>query len=135
MGMRLLSAQEYSAKLRATIQATGRLGFSGEAVTALNFALGRWAEFTYDDDTDQLYICFLESETPDAFKVRQSGSSYYIATSQLFDALGINYQDETVSYDLVRQPALDDSLVGQVYLLKRRTKRKEKSEEEDSESL
>lgn len=130
MAMKILSAREYSAKLKATIQATGRLGFSAETASYLGFESGKWAVFSYDDENDNsLYIGFKDNPTPDAFEIKVSSGYYYIATSQLFDALDIDYVNDTVMFDLVRKPALDDQLVGQVYLMKKRIiKRKEKSD-------
>ena len=129
--IRLLSSKEYSAKLKATIQSTGRLGFGADTASILDFASGRWAEFSRDDATGNLYITFINAETPDSFEIRSSSGYFYIATSQLFDSLGYDYEHETYMFDLVRQPTLDDQLVGQVFLMKeRQLKRKEKNESE-----
>jgi hypothetical protein len=61
--IRLLSSKEYSAKLKATIQQTGRLGFGAETAMILDFASGRWAEFSHDDATGNLYNGIPESLT------------------------------------------------------------------------
>ena len=49
----------------------------------------------------------------------------------MFDALGFNYENGNIMFDLVRQPSLDNDLQGQVYFMKQRQyKRKEKKDED-----
>ena len=56
---------------------------------------------------------------------------YYIPTKVMFDALGFNYENGNIMFDLVRQPSLDNDLQGQVYFMKQRQyKRKEKKDED-----
>ena len=48
----------------------------------------------------------------------------------MFDTLGFDYENNTIMFDLVRQPSLDNDLQGQVYFMKQRQlKNKEKKNE------
>ena len=100
MAIKLLSAKQFATKLKATIQASGRLGFTADTATALGLESGKFARFA---------------------------QYYYVPTKVMFDTLGYNYEDGNIMFDLIRQPSLDDDLNGLVYFMKQRqTKNKDK---------
>ena len=45
MTIKILSAKNFAIKLKATIQASGRLGFTAETATALDLKSGKFAKF------------------------------------------------------------------------------------------
>ena len=107
MTIKILSAKEFATKLKATIQASGRLGFTGETAIALNLKAGKFAKFAKDDENGALYLI--------------------IITKVMFDTLGYDYENNTIMFDLVRQISLDKDLQGQVYFMKQRqTRNKDK---------
>ena len=106
MGITILSAKQFATKLKATIQASGRLGFTAETATALDFKSGKFAKFAQDDENKSLYLIIINEGSEDAFSVRESSGYFYVPTKVMFD--------------LVRQPSLDDDLQGQVYFMKQR---------------
>ena len=109
------------------VQASGRLGFTGETAIALNLKAGKFAKFAKDDENEALYLIIINEENEDAFSIRESRGYFYIPTKLMFDTLGYNYEDGNIMFDLIRQPSLDDDLLGQVYLMKQRSiKNKEK---------
>ena len=127
MTIRILSAKQFATKLKATIQASGRLGFTSETANALDFKSGKFAKFAKDDENGSLYLIISE----DAFSIRESSGYYYVPTKVMFDTLGFNYENGNIMFDLVRQPSLDDDLQGQVYFMKQRqikTREKKKNE-------
>ncbi len=127
MPFTILSAKQFAIKLKATIQASGRLGFTSETATALDFKSGKFAKFAQDDENKSLYLIIIDEGSEDAFSVRENGGYYYIATKVMFDSLGYNYENGNIMFDLVRQPSLDNDLQGQVYFMKQRPiKTKEK---------
>ena len=127
MPFTILSAKQFAIKLKATIQASGRLGFTSETATALDFKSGKFAKFAQDDENKSLYLIIIDEGSEDAFSVRENGGYYYIATKVMFDTLGYNYENGNIMFDLVRQPSLDNDLQGQVYFVKQRPiKTKEK---------
>ena len=131
MAIKILSAKNFAIKLKATIQASGRLGFTAETATALGFESGKFAKFAKDDENGALYLIINNERSEDAFDIKLTSGYYYIPTKVMFDALGFNYENGNIMFDLVRQPSLDNDLQGQVYFMKQRQyKRKEKKDED-----
>lgn len=130
MTITILSAKQFATKLKATIQASGRLGFTSETATALGLASGKFAKFAKDDENNALYLIIINEGSEDAFSIRESSGYYYVPTKVMFDTLGFNYENGNIMFDLVRKPSLDDDLQGQVYYMKQRTNkyRKEKND-------
>ena len=127
MNIKILSAKNFASKLKATIQASGRLGFTSETAIALDFKAGKFAKFAQDEETRLLYLIIIDEGSEDAFPIRESSGYYYVPTKVMFDTLGFNYEDGNIIFDLVRQPSLDNDLQGQVYYMKQRAnKNKEK---------
>ena len=127
MALTILSAKQFATKLKATIQASGRLGFTADTSNVLDLKSGKFAKFAKDDEKEVLYLIIINEENEDAFSIRESSGYFYIPTKLMFDTLGYNYEDGNIMFDLIRQPSLDDDLLGQVYLMKQRSiKNKEK---------
>ena len=120
MAITILSAKNFAIKLKATIQASGRLGFTAETANALGLEFGKFAKFAKDDENDSLYLIIINERSEDAFEIRLTSGYYYVPTKVMFDALGFNYENGNIMFDLVRQPSLDDDLQGQVYFMKQR---------------
>ena len=130
MSITILSAKQFATKLKATIQASGRLGFTAETASALGFESGKFAKFAKDDENDSLYLIIINERSEDAFEIRVSSGYYYVPTKVMFDALGFNYENGNIMFDLVRKSSLDDDLQGQVYFMKQRPiKNKEKKDD------
>jgi len=127
MAITLFSAKDFAQKLKVTIQATGKLGFTGETGNHLRLAERAGIKLAKDDEKDVLYLIIIDTPSEDAFELRSSGGYYSAETSRLFDYLGYPYAEGNIPFDLVRQDNLDEQLGGEVYYMKRRTiKRKEK---------
>ena len=125
----IIKASEYKTKLKATIQATGRLGFTEETSDKLDFSTQKYIKFAQDDADSAMYMIVTDIDDNDAFKVCTSGKYYYLATQYLFDALGFDYRNKTIMFDLTRMNELDIELNGIVYkTFKRENARKMKEE-------
>ena len=120
MAITVVSAKQFATKLKATIQASGRLGFTAETATVLGLESGKFAKFAKDDEKESLYLIIINESNEDAFEIRVSSGYYYVPTKVMFDTLGFNYENGNIMFDLVRQPSLDDDLQGQVYFMKQR---------------
>ena len=130
MAITILSAKNFAIKLKATIQASGRLGFTAETATALGLESGKFAKFAKDDENGALYLIINSERSEDAFEIRLTSGYYYVPTKVMFDALGFNYENGNIMFDLVRKSSLDDDLQGQVYFMKQRPiKNKEKKDD------
>ena len=127
MTIKILSAKEFATKLKATIQASGRLGFTGETAIALNLKAGKFAKFAKDDENGALYLIIINESSEDAFSIRESSGYFYVPTKVMCYTLGYDYENNTIMFDLVRQISLDKDLQGQVYFMKQRqTRNKDK---------
>lgn len=114
--MKILSAKTYGIKLKATIQATGKLGFPKNTSDVLGFETRKYIKFAQGDDDDkELYLIVSESENEDAFKLSISSGYYSLNTKGLFDALDLDYKNKTIIFDLQRIVSLDNELEGDVY--------------------
>lgn len=126
MGFTILSAKDYSQKLKASIHATGRLGFTEATAGTLGLTKDSCVSFAKDDAEDVLYMINNVADTPDAFKVLKSGAYFSVNTKSLFDALDYDYKKKNIMFDLVRDNNYPDQ---EVYKLnKRDLPRKQKKE-------
>jgi hypothetical protein len=131
MAIRIINAKQFTTKLKATIQFSGRLGFTEETANVLDLSVGKFARFAQDDEKNTLYLIIIDEASEDAFQIRLSSGYYYVPTKMMFDMLGFDYEHNTIMFDLIRQPSLDADLMGQAYLMKQRiNKRKDKANED-----
>ena len=113
--MKILSARQYNSNLKVTIQQTGRMNFSDETARVMALAPGMGVKFFMEGDPEELYMAILNEPDVDSFKIKKSGMYFYAATQLLFDALGVDYNRNTVFYDLTRCVAYDEEAGGKCY--------------------
>ena len=130
--IRIIKTRDFNVKLKATIDSSGRHGFTSDTAVALSLSSASFAKFANDDEDDKaLYLIISSSEDEDSFKVTKSGAYYYLPTSLMFDAFGYDYKRYNIMFDLVRISELDELLGGNVYKLNKRVlMRKEKKTKE-----
>ena len=127
MAITILSAKEYGKKLKATIQASGKLGFTEQTAEELRLGEDN-VGIKFGKDGEKLYLIRVGSCDEDAFKVKKSGMYVYVSTKELFDRLHFDYVGKVYMFYLVRASELDDELQGEVYFMKQRMKDKKKDE-------
>ena len=131
MAIHIICAKNFATKLKATIQRSGRLGFTEETARYMNLADEKFAKFAQDDENGTLYLIIIDKRNEDSFDIRSSSGYYFVPAKMMFDSLGVDYEKNVVMFDLVRKPSLDETLEGQVFLMKSRiTKRKDKKDED-----
>ena len=123
--MRVLSVRDYSERLRASVQSDGRLNFAEDTGKTLLLEDKLPIKFCMDDD-DIMYMVLVKNDDEDAFRIRKSGSYFYVPLALLFDSLGIDYVSNSVSFRLVRLQSLDAELKGNVYRMDKTEKPKNK---------
>ena len=129
MGLSVYSAKLYSAKMKVTIQATGKLGFTTETASALGLTNDTYIKIAGDDEAkDVLYMIVCPDKDEDGFKTHSSSGYYYLQTTMLFNDLHIDYKNFTVMFDLNREPELDNVAGGTVYKMNKRQNPKKKKE-------
>lgn len=130
MTITIISAKQFAIKLKATIQYSGRLGFTEETAKTLGLESEKFATFAKDEEKNILYLIITDENSDDAFPIKLSSGYYYVPAKLMFDMLGYDYENNNIMFDLVRQHSLDDDLKGQVYQMKPRiNKRKEKKDD------
>lgn len=122
--MKILSVKQFSSRLKVTIQSSGRLNFTEDTTKTLGIGENTPIKFALDDENDNaLYLVIAsDPEDEDAFRVRKSGTYYYVPTKNLFDALGIEYDGKSLGYDLVRAESRDIELGGMAFKMSQREK-------------
>lgn len=134
MAIKILSAKDFNVKLKATIQASGRLGFSEPTAKFLKLSLSKYAIFANDEETNDLYLAICENESEDSFEIKSTSGYYYVPAKMLFDVLGLDYINNVIMFDLVRVSSLDEETGGETYKMnKRENKRKSKENENITE--
>ena len=130
MTITIISAKQFAIKLKATIQYSGRLGFTEETAKALGLESEKFATFAKDEEKNILYLIITDENSDDAFPIKLSSGYYYVPAKLMFDMLGYDYENNNIMFDLVRQSSLDADLMGHVYYMKPRiNKRKDKKDE------
>lgn len=136
MAIQFFSAKNFGKVLKATIQKSGRLGFSSDAADAMNldtdtyFLIGKDEEIKAD-----LIMVKLNAGNPDAFQVKKSGLYYYLDTTALFDMLHYNYKSGTnIFFDVIRDITYDNEAGGEVYLLTQRKSKGRKPAKTDQQT-
>lgn len=127
MSLTVFSAKNYSAKLKVTVQATGKLGFTSETAKSLNLSPDTYIKIASDNGSaDSLYMIICQNPDEDGFKVNRISGYYSLPTSVLLTELGIDYKMKTVIYDLSRDSSLDIEAGGIVYKMNKREKQRKK---------
>lgn len=123
MAFTVLSASRYTKELKVRIQSTGRLGFSSATQEVLRIDTNTYITLMIDTDAkpeEQFAMVIQRTPNKDAFQAVLSSGYYYLATTNLFDALKIDYKSEAIYFNLKRASELDTELGGEVYLMHQR---------------
>ena len=124
-------AKVFTVRLRATIQSTGRLGFTFDTMDQLKLTPECSIYLAPDDENKRvMYMAVVRERKDDAFAVLSSGKYVYLNTRQLFDTLKIDYTNNVNFYDLARLEEGDEVMEGECYKMVRRD-RPRTSEDKD----
>lgn len=127
MKLTILKANELSQPLKATVQKTGKLGFTAFTATQLNLDADTYVNFYQDEDAPQSpVLVFSKNASAESFRVHKSGQYFSLSTAALFDRLGFNYKAENVICDLKRIPEADELVGGDAYRLVARPRKAKK---------
>lgn len=116
-------------KPKATVHASGRLGFNLEAINFMqlqnkrNFRLA----VAKEDGNSIKNIYLIEQDNPNgAAKVAKAGDYYYLNVGNLFEDLSVDYKNYTIIYDIRKQLYEDKDM----YVLKMRKPKKKRKDNE-----
>lgn len=111
MKIKFFNPDSLDKNLKATVHKSGKLGFTVDAAKRLKLETNKSAAIgTNEDDPsdDSLYIIIYNEVRSGAFRIAKAGQYYYINLKALFDALKINYKQESVVYDISEEPFGDE---------------------------
>lgn len=120
-----IDLSKYNVKLRASIQASGRLSFTDATIKALSIGEATRIGIGRDEEDESLFMVFTVPTDENSFRIVKSGKNYYLPTKSMFDSFGFDYVNNTIIFDMIRMPELDAEIGGEVYKLNKREKMKE----------
>lgn len=89
---------------RASVhKSTGKLGFNRDAIKQIDFENNRYfkvARNKAEESDDSLYLIVANEGQEGVFKIGKAGEYYNLRIKTVLDDMGVNYQDETVSYEI-----------------------------------
>lgn len=121
----VFDASEFTRKLKATIQKTGKLGFTSDTIATLGLKHDTHVCFAPDDeDNDVLYMGVMSDVKPQYFRLLKSSEYFCVPTTKLFDSLGYDYKNTTIIFDIARCEEFDEAIGGECYKLTKRDVKK-----------
>lgn len=132
----IYNAKQLTQKLKATIQRSGKLGFTAETIELLKLSNEVSIRIASDDKRkDILYMAVVPRTCEDAFPVIKTGIYYYLNTKQLFDEIRMDYIKFNIIFDLTRCFEADEAIGGECYKMTARPiQREQKNTNDNNES-
>ena len=131
----IFDAKELTQKLKATVQRTGKLGFTSETLAALNIQQGTHVRIAEDTESKRvLWLGVLQEPADNAFPVNKAGDYYYVNTTKLFEKIGLDFRKKNCMFDMSRFADYDEAIGGECYRMQLRVtdrKQTETPEQED----
>lgn len=103
MKISIIKMAEYEGGAKATIHATGKLGFNDKAIRKLGIEKGRFVIFGQndaDENDKSFYLKITDSEIEHALPIIKAGRYYYLSTKPFFDAIGFDYKKKRIIFDI-----------------------------------
>lgn len=117
----IFDAKELTQKLKATVQRTGKLGFTSETLAALNIKQGTHVRIAEDTESKRiLWLGVIQEPADNAFPVNKAGDYYYVNTTKLFEKIGLDFRKKNCMFDMSRQAEYDEAIGGECYKMQLR---------------
>ncbi|PAW95318.1 hypothetical protein CKK33_18145 [Mucilaginibacter sp. MD40] len=135
--LKVQKATEFEKNVKATVQSTGRLGFSDGAKKKMKIETGKYLVIATneEDSTDENLYAWLE-DTADGggFRINKGGEYYNANTKPLFDGLGIDYKDQEnlIIYDIIDFNYEGNSIFKFIKRIHTRNKKNKKTGDNDN---
>ena len=126
MKLKFIKAEDLDRNAKGTVHTSGKLGFSSDAMSLLGLDEKKFIAFATneEDKTDEnLYAVVYGSAQEGAFKINKAGEYFYVNTKSMFEALGIDYKNVKIIYDIIKTEYEGEPLFK---MLKREIKKKKK---------
>ena len=129
------NAKEFTVRLKATIQSSGKLGFTNDTMSMLNLTPECSIYLAPDDSNKKImYMGVLRERKEDAFPLLSSGKYLYLNTRQLFDALKLDYATNYYIFDISRFEEGDEAMESECYKMTLRSHVRTKEEKEQEQA-
>lgn len=123
----ILNSCDYTKKLKATIQRSGKLGFTRETMDELKLNENCFIRFADDSENhDVVYLAIIRHEEAGCFKLMKSSGYLSVSTGKMFKELGFDYSRRTVMFDVEREVSGDSIMGGECYKLTKRNRKEDK---------
>ena len=129
MDLKFIPIDTNPIKPKATVHASGRLGFNSEAIDFMGLTNKRYfrVAVTNEDGKPLKNVYLIEQdEAANAAKVAKSGEYFYLNVGNLFEQLDVDYKEYTIIYDIRKMMYNEKDM----YVLKMRKPKKKKNTEE-----
>lgn len=123
MKLKVINASLLDRNIKATIHKSGKLGFTMNAAQKLSLSTNKSISIATNEaiqSDKNLYATLSTELSDDGFRINKAGDYYYLSTKELFDHLKIDYEKETIQYDIVDTGELIDGK--SIWKFKRRSK-------------
>lgn len=98
--------------IKATIQKTGKIGFSSGAESFMELKNTQYFRIGFDSNEasgDIIYMVPSKTEAG-AFKVSKAGDYFYMNLKNVFDRKGIDYKNKSYIYDIKKENSEETEL-------------------------
>lgn len=106
INLRFIEIDTNPIKPKATVHASGRLGFNIEAINFMELAKRKFFRVAIGDEdgvsVSNIYLIEQDDATG-AAKIAKAGEYYYLNVGSLFEELEEDYKNYTVIYDVKKQ--------------------------------
>lgn len=119
--IKIIKTSDFNVKLKATIHASGRLGFTADTAKKLQLSEDTYIKFANDDEHEnELYMIFVSEPDDDTFKIIRAGKYFYLATTAMFQSFGYDFKKYNIMFDMVRMSDYDEIVNGKTFKLNKR---------------
>lgn len=119
--IKIIKTSDFNVKLKATIHASGRLGFTADTAKKLQLSEDTYIKFANDDENEnELYMIFVSVPDEDTFKIIRAGKYFYLATTAMFLSFGYDFKKYNIMFDMVRMSDYDEIVNGKTFRLNKR---------------
>lgn len=100
---KFLSPKDNLGVVKATVHKTGKMGFSTGAIKLMDLEKNKYFKLALneeDENDKSLYLIPAQEIGKETFVTSKAGAYYYLKVKHILDELGVDYQYETVIYDI-----------------------------------
>lgn len=130
MELKFIEIDTNPLKPKATVHASGRLGFNAEAIAFMELSNKKNFRVAVAGETGESLknIYLIEQDNASgAAKVAKTGDYYYLNVGNLFEDLEVDYKNYSIIYDIKKQLYNDKDM----YVLKMRKPKLKKNQEDE----